>query len=166
MTRNYLIRIRNFVLLLMLQMFIFGQIHLFGYATAYISILFILKLPRYTSKNEILIWAFLMGIATDIFANTPGVHAAATTLAALLRNNILEQFIQKGTADDIIPGAGTIGWSRYISYMLLCTTLFYVTLYMIELFTISYPLTLLISVGGSTLLTILFLIVAESFTRK
>ena len=54
MTSDTLIRTRNFILVLLVQIFIFGQIHLFGYATAYIPLLFILKLPRYTSHNALL----------------------------------------------------------------------------------------------------------------
>ena len=156
MTSDTLIRTRNFILVLLVQIFIFGQIHLFGYATAYIPLLFILKLPRYTSHNALLAWGFLMGL----------IIAAATTFAAFMRNGVLEGLIQKGTADDITPGAASIGWSSYISYMSICTILFYIPLYLLELFTISYPLTLLISVAGSTLLTMLFLLVAEALTRK
>ena len=166
MTSDTLIRTRNFILVLLVQIFIFGQIHLFGYATAYIPLLFILKLPRYTSHNALLAWGFLMGLIIDIAASTPGIHAAATTFVAFMRNGVLEGFIQKGTADDITPGAASIGWSSYISYMSICTILFYIPLYLLELFTISYPLTLLISVAGSTLLTMLFLLVAEALTRK
>jgi hypothetical protein len=56
MTRNYLIRIRNFILVAIIQVMIFSQIHLFGYATACVYLLFILKMPRLTSRNELLIW--------------------------------------------------------------------------------------------------------------
>ena len=50
--------------------------------------------------------------------------------------------------------------------MSICTILFYIPLYLLELFTISYPLTLLISVAGSKLLAMQFLLVAEALTRK
>ena len=86
MSKNTLIRLRNFVLLTLVQVLIFSRIHLFGYATAYIYIIFIIKLPRHTTRNELLIWSFLFGLGVDIFCNTPGLNAAATTLLGLVRN--------------------------------------------------------------------------------
>lgn len=166
MTRDTLIRIRNFVILVLIQALIFSRVHLFGYATAYIYLIFLLKLPRFTSKNEILLWGFLFGLAVDIFANTPGINACAATAMAFVRHNILDAFTQKGTADDFVPGIHTIGWSGYTTYSLLCLIVFYSVLYLLELFTIQFPVTLLVSILSSTLLTMFFTLVIECFTRK
>ena len=166
MTREILIRTRNFAILALLQALIFSRIHLFGYATACVYLIFILKLPRLTSRNELLIWGFLLGLTVDIFADTPGINACAATATAFARNYILAAFTQKGTADDFAPGVHTIGWSGYATYAALCLALFYTILYLLELFTISYPVTLLTSVAGSTLLTMLFTLVIECFTRR
>ena len=56
MTQEILIRIRNFVILALLQVLVFSRIHLFGYATAYIYLIFLLKLPRHTSTNALMLW--------------------------------------------------------------------------------------------------------------
>lgn len=166
MTRKYLIRIRNIILLILVQSLIFNRIHLFGYATAAIYIIFLLKLPRYTSRNELLLWAFVMGMGVDMFGNTPGINAAAATLLAFVRNPILETFVPKSNPDDLVPGVASIWFSAYMSYAIICTAIFYIALYVLELFTISYPITLLIGVLSSTLLTILFIMVAEKFSSK
>ena len=166
MTRVYLIRLRNFLLTTLAQVLIFSQIHLFGYATAYIYIIFLLKLPRHTTRNELMLWAFTMGLIVDIFGNTPGVNSAAATLMAFTRGYILESFVQKGTSDDFVPSAVTMSWSKYIVYSLTSLLFFCIILFLLELFTINYPLTLLMGVGGSTLLTLLFIIATELFNRK
>lgn len=166
MTHTYLIRIRNFIILALIQVLIFSQIHLFGYATAYIYLLFILKLPRRTSRNELLIWSFLSGTVVDIFCNTPGINAAAATAVAFIRNSILSTFTQKETADDFIPGIHTMTREGYTGYILSCIFLFHTFLYLLELFTVNYPIQLLISVVSSTLLTATFILVTELFTRK
>lgn len=166
MTSNSLIRIRNFVILAFIQVLIFSQIHLFGYATAHIYLIFLLKLPRFTSRNEQMIWAFLFGLVVDIFGNTPGINACAATAMAFARGYILESFTQKGVADDFVPGIHTINVAGYIMYATLCLLLFYTVLFLLELFTIHYPLTLLVSIAASTLLTLLFTLVIECFTRK
>ena len=166
MTSNNLIRIRNFVILAYIQVLIFSQIHLFGYATAHIYLIFLLKLPRFTSRNEQMLWAFLFGLVVDIFGNTPGINACAATAMAFARGYILESFTQKGVADDFVPGIHTINVAGYIMYATLCLLLFYTVLFLLELFTIHYPLTLLASIAASTLLTLLFTLVIECFTRK
>lgn len=166
MTRAYLIRIRNFVILVLLQILIFSNIHLYGYATAYLYLLFLLKLPRHTTRNELLLWGFLAGFIVDIFGNTPGINTAAATFMAFTRNYILASFTKKDEADDYIPAASTIGTSGYIGYSLTCIIIFYIALYLLELFTINYPVTLLISVTASSLLTELFILVIECFNRK
>ena len=68
MTATYLLRLRNFVLFILVQILIFAHIRLFGYATACVALIFLLKLPRYTSRNELLIWGVLMGLIIDIYS--------------------------------------------------------------------------------------------------
>lgn len=154
------------MLLLLLQVLIFNRIHLFGYATAYIYLLFLLKLPRYTSRNELLLWGFMLGMTTDIFGSTPGMNAAAATALAFVRNYILEGFVKKGKTDDFVPGAGSMNSMAYIGYITMCLVIFCIALYLVELSTIGYPLAVLVGVSSSTILTLLFAVVAELFTRR
>ena len=166
MTQEILIRIRNFVILALLQVLVFSRIHLFGYATAYIYLIFLLKLPRFTSRNELLIWSFLFGVCVDMFCNTPGINAAAATLLGFIRNPLLSAFAHKGIPDDFIPGVRSLKWSRYTVYSILCTAIFFTALFVLELFTAANPLMLLTSIVSSTLLTMLFTIVIEFFSSQ
>ncbi|MBQ5888571.1 MAG: hypothetical protein IIW77_04785 [Bacteroidaceae bacterium] len=166
MTRKLIIRTRNFMLLLMAQVLVFSQIHLFGYATAVIFTIFLLKLPRHTSKNELMIWGFLFGIITDMFCNTPGIHSAAATAMAFFRNPVLSALTHKGLPDDFVPGVKSMKWGGYLLYAAISISVFYAMLFALELFTIRYLTTLLISTVGSTLLTMLFVVVVEFFTPK
>ena len=166
MTKNTLTRLRNFALLVLVQVLIFSRIHLFGYATACIYIIFIIKLPRHTTRNELLIWSFFFGICIDMFCNTPGINAAAATLLGFVRNPLLAAFTQKGIPDDFVPGIRSLKWSRYIVFSMLCTSIFFTALFILELFTVVNPLMLFVSVASSTLLTMLFTIVIEFFTRQ
>ena len=165
MTGNIFIRIRNFVILALVQVLVFSQIHLFGYATACVYLIFLLKLPRHTNRNELLIWGFLFGIVVDIFSNTPGVNAAAATAMCFVRNALLSQFIPKSVPDDFVPGAKTLKWGSYLLYAASCMVIFYSVLFLIELFTLNQHFVLLAGVFASTLLTMLFVIVAELFSR-
>lgn len=166
MTSSTLINIRNFILLTFVQVLIFSHIHLFGYATAYIYLIFLLKLPRHTSRNSLLMWGFLFGLAVDMFSNTPGINTAAATAMGFARNTFLSTFTHKGMPDDFIPGVKSLKWGSYLVYSLMCIVLFYVILFLLELFTISNLVPLLISVASSTLLTMLFVVVTECFSFR
>ena len=164
MTSKTIARTGHFVLIALAQVIIFSQIHLFGYATACIFLIFLLKLPRHTTRNETMIWAFLFGIVTDIFCNTPGIHSAAATAMAFTRRYILAAFTHKGLPDDIIPGVKTLKWGGYMVYATLCTSIFYALLFLLELFTVRHLDTLLISTASSVALTMVFTVVVEFFS--
>lgn len=166
MTSSTLTNIRNFVLLTVVQVLIFSHIHLFGYATAYIYLIFLLKLPRHTSTNTLMLWGFLFGLAVDIFGDTPGMNTAAATAMGFARNTFLTTFTHKGLPDDFVPGVKSIKWGGYLVYALMCILLFYIILFLLELFTISNFVPLLISIASSTLLTMLFVVVAECFSFR
>ena len=164
MTSKTIARTGHFVLIALAQVIIFSQIHLFGYATACIFLIFLLKLPRHTTRNETMIWAFLFGIVTDIFCNTPGIHSAAATAMAFTRRYILAAFTHKGLPDDIIPGVKSLKGGGYMVYAILCISIFYALLFLLELFTVRHLATLLISTTGSVALTMVFVVVAEFFS--
>lgn len=166
MTRKVFKRMRNFVLLSLVQVLIFSQIHVFGYATAAIYTIYLIKLPRHTTKNELMIWGFLFGLVTDMFCNTPGIHSAAATAMAFFRNDILAALTHKGLSDDFTPGVKSIKWSVFMAYAVICISIFYILLFTLELFSIKYLSSLILSTLGSTLLTMLFVAVTEFFTPK
>lgn len=158
--------IRNFFFIVLAQVLVFSQIHLWGYATAYVYLIFLIKLPRHTPVNTMLMWGFLSGIIVDMFGNTPGINAAAATAMCFARKPILAMFTHKGLPDDFIPNAKSLKLGSYLIYSGLCATLFYCILFAIEAFTVNNIVPLLISIGSSTLLTMIFVIVAEGFSRK
>ena len=164
--RNFLNRLKYFIILAAVQTLLFGHIHLFGYATVYIYLLFILKMPRFATRSEQMIWAFALGLTIDIFGDTPGINAAAATMLAFMRNYILAMFIPNGINEDLVPGTRVLRWGAYVSYAAICTLLFSFVFFALELFTFSMPLHLFISTASSTLLTHLFIIVFESFNGQ
>ena len=166
MTRELFIKTRNFILVALAQVLIFSQIHLFGYATACIFTIFLLKMPRHTTRNEIMVWAFLFGIITDMFCNTPGIHAAAATAMGFSRNYILAAFTHKGMPDNFVPGAKSIKWGSDRIYASTCIAIFYTLLFFIEFFTIEHIGALFLSILYSTLLTMCLVVVVEYLSQK
>lgn len=163
---TFLNRLKYFLIAAVIQVLLFSHIHLFGYATVYIYLLFIMKMPRFATRNEQMVWAFALGLVVDMFSNTPGINAAAATLLAFMRDYVLAMFIPNGITEDFTPGTRVLRWGAYVSYAAICTLIFCTALFLLEFFTLSHPLHLAISVSGSTLLTLLFVIVFESLNRR
>ena len=100
---TYIHRIGWFIGLVLLQVLILNNVHIAGYATPFLYIYFILKFASGTSRNELMLWAFFFGLTIDIFADTPGMNAAATVLLAFLRPSLLRLFTPRDNLDSIIP---------------------------------------------------------------
>ncbi|NJK85385.1 MAG: hypothetical protein HC906_04860 [Bacteroidales bacterium] len=56
----------RFIILVLLQVFVFNNIHLSGFIVPYIYILFILLLPFETPGWLLLVSAFLLGFSIDV----------------------------------------------------------------------------------------------------
>ena len=89
---NYIHRVGWFVGLILLQVLILNHVHIAGVATPFLYVYIILNFNYGTSRNELMVWGFCMGLAIDIFSNTPGMNAAATVLLAFLRPLFLSLF--------------------------------------------------------------------------
>jgi hypothetical protein len=113
-----------------------------------------------------MVWGFLFGIVADMFCNTPGIHSAAATAMAFFRNTVLSAFTHKGLPEDFVPGVKSIKWGGYMIYAVICISIFYTMLFALELFSIRYYTSLIISTISSTVLTMLFVTVTEFFTPK
>ncbi|SDB99752.1 rod shape-determining protein MreD [Williamwhitmania taraxaci] len=125
-----------FVLLVLLQEFFFSNIQLSGYLNPYVYILFVLMLPLNTPRWIMLVTAFLLGLSVDLFANTLGFHAFATTLLAFIRPNIIALFSNR---DDYnqgpVPTMAGFGLPWFLRYAGLCILIHHFTLFYLEAFT-------------------------------
>ena len=70
MKLDYLYEMLLFAALIVLQVLIFNQISIFGFATPFLYIYFLLKLPVGRNLFYVIIAGFLLGFTIDIFLNT------------------------------------------------------------------------------------------------
>lgn len=123
----------RFILLLFLQVFLFRQISLgFGgkeLLFIFITPLFIALLPLRTPRPLVVIFAFLIGFGTDLFYETLGLHAAASTFTGYIRQFVLTVLAPKdGYKVKANPDGNDLPqswWLRYLGFMLGGYCLFY-----------------------------------------
>ena len=117
---NYLHKIGWFIGLVLLQVLILNNVHIAGYATPFLYIYLILKFESDTPRNALMLWAFFLGLAVDVFSDTPGMNAAATVLLAFSRPTFLRLFVPRDTLDTLVPAIRTTWLVAYPRILLFC----------------------------------------------
>lgn len=155
------------LLLLAIQVLVCSHIHYLGYATPLIYVYLLLHFPLTYPRSAILVWGFAMGLAVDLFSNTPGLAAAATTLTAMLQPVLLSHITTKEGMENEPPGPHTMGYAHYVRYMMVMVSIHHVALFMLESFTFFHLLDVTISCASSIVLTSLILwAVIHAMNRK
>lgn len=156
-------RIGWFFLLLLIQIFIFNHIHIAGVATSFAYIYLLLILPSNTPKALYVGLGFIMGLLVDIFNNTPGVSAAATTAVGLFSPYLFSLFHSKEEDEDtiVIPSVRSLGWAKFSYYAFTLCLIQCLLFYLIENFSFSMHLILLSEILSSTFFTFVIILLFE-----
>ena len=158
-------RIVTFVVLCLLQVFFFNEIHLFGYATPLFYVYFLLSFEYGYPRWGILLWSIVMGVILDTFTNTPGVTAASMTFMGFLQPYILGLFVSHEVDEGFVPTLHNLGATRYFYYsvfIVLCYSLLFFTLEMFSFFNLLYWVGCF---GGSAALTLFLILFIENIRR-
>jgi rod shape-determining protein MreD len=125
----------HFIILVLVQLLIINNIQVNSYINPFIYILLILLLPFDINKSLLLIIGFFTGLSIDIFSDTFGIHAAASTLLAFARPGLLS-FISARDAYEpgSCPSINIYGFSWFIKYLIVGTLIHHTCLFFLEVF--------------------------------
>lgn len=166
MINNVIRNILYFVICALLQILILNNVHFLRLATPFVYLYFIIKLPVGMPKSQVILLSFLMGFVIDIFGNTPGMHAAACTLAGFARDPLISFFAGKELPEGVYPSFKTFTYGTYFRYVLSLVIIHHSVLFLIESLTLFDPLFLLLRLGASIGLTTLLILIAETFNLE
>lgn len=159
-----LTRIAWFVGLVLAQVLLFNKIYLFGLATPFVYVYFILALDKEVDKNKLMLLAFVLGLVVDVFCNTPGVNAGASVLLAFSRERLLRLFMPREEFENFEPGIGSMGIWPFLRYAFLAVMLHHSALFLLEAFSFAHIGYLLLRILCSALLTVM-LVMSIEFAR-
>lgn len=162
---NLLNKIGWFVGLVLLQVLILNNVHILGVATPFLYVYFLLKFDSGTSRNELMLWGFCLGLSIDIFSNTPGMNAAATVMIAFLRPLLLNLFTPRDNPDSLVPSFKSMGVSSFLKYLIVCVFVHHFVLLTLEFFTFTSIPLLLLRVVSSTILTVTCIMAVEGVRK-
>lgn len=168
MIRTILVNFIRFVLLVFIQVFLLKNITLYNLATPYLYILFIMLLPFDTPNLLLFVLAFIMGLTIDAFYDTPGLHAAACVVLALVRILFISITVQKeGFDNEPEPTLSIMGFRWFFTYALVLTLFHHFFLFNLEVFRIAdIQYTLSRFVLSSLFTVFLMLVIGLLFFRK
>ncbi|MDR1645782.1 MAG: rod shape-determining protein MreD [Tannerellaceae bacterium] len=163
---NIVRNLAYFVILILVQILLLNNIHFLRLVTPFLYIYFIIKLPVGYTSVQVTILSFLLGIVIDMLSNTPGMHAAACTLAGFARPFIIQIFMRENLSENLIPSYKTFGYGHFIRIVLLLVTVHHVALFLIESVTLFDPLFLTIRVVAGIATTTVLICAVESFNKE
>jgi hypothetical protein len=125
----------RFLILLLLQVFVFNYVQWFGFLNPFVFLLFLILLPLEIPKTVQYVIAFATGFIVDSFLRTYGIQAFACVLMVFLRPYIilvLNGFKPLETGVKPVPGVKDFNW--ILVYTLLLVFVHQITVTILETF--------------------------------
>lgn len=156
----------RFVLLILVQVFIFNKLNFFGFINPLVYILFIYWYPIKENRTTFLVTSFLLGLCVDIFSDTLAINAAATVTIAYFRP-VLMRFVFGVNYEFQSFKLNNSTKAQQITFLALLIVIHHVTYFVLEIFSFSNSLLILqktLVIGLATL--ILCLLFISLFSTK
>ncbi len=148
---KHLIRL---LLLLFFQVAVFNHIGLHGLFNPFIYVFFILMLPLSIPTSLLLLLGFGSGLVVDIFSNTGGMHAFASTLIAFIRPFWIKTTIPRTAYDELQNiSFRDVEFGQFVTYASALVFIHHLALYSIESLDISDIFVILMKAVFSAVLT-------------
>lgn len=152
--------------LILFQLLVLDNIHFLGIYIPLLYIYAVLRLPSNLSPYAVILSGFTLGMVVDIFSNTPGMHAAATTLVAGIRYPLIRLFILKEDFSNRTIGLSWMGRSVFWRYTAIMVFIHHAALYLLEAMSFMNIWSLLLKIPICSLLTLLFIATFELINPK
>jgi len=158
----------RFVFLIALQVIILNHIQFSGFVNPYVYILFIMLLPIETPNWLVLLLGLTTGLVIDMFGNTSGLHAAATTLMAFARPGVLKLISPRDDYEsETLLTPQKMGLKWFITYAAILTLIHHLFYFYAEVFRFSeFFLTFFKAILNSVITLLLILLGTYLFGKR
>lgn len=149
------------IIILLLQVLVLNNLSISGYAVPFVYLWIILRLPESLSRSLVIALGFLIGLFIDIFCNTPGMHALATTIIAYLKDPVTLLYVPREEIKSASISISGLGIAIYVKLLLTIVMIFCISIYVIEAFTFLNPIHLLLKIGTSFVSTFILILALD-----
>lgn len=166
MSVDFFKRLGWFVVLCLVQVLILNHIHLFDVAIPLLYVYFTITFQRGTPKWMILLWSFALGLAIDVFSNTPGLASGSLTLIAVIQPYLLELFVPRDSSENLEVSVSALGLSKFVIFTAVLLVVYSLVFFALEAFSFYNWQYWLAYAGASSLLTFVLIMAIESVRTK
>ena len=166
MTTEWIIRLVQCVVLVLIQVLFLNHVHLFGMAIPLLYIYFTISFRRGTPQWVAMLSSFFLGLVIDMFSSTPGLAAGTLTLIALIQPYFLELFVPRDSADNIEVSLTSLGFSKFFLFSSALTLLYCLVFFGLESFSFFNVVSWLSHTLASGVLTSLLILAIESVRSR
>lgn len=166
MQNEILVNSVRFVALVLVQVLLLNNINFLGYINPYIYILFILAFPLTANKGLLIFLSFVLGLTMDMFADSGGIHAAASVFIGYARPAFLKFSFGVSYEYNTIK-ISTASLAQQFTYVSVMVLMHHLILFSLEIFSLDHILLILKSTLFSGIFSIiLILITIQLFGRR
>ena len=157
----------RFVVLIILQGLILNNVQVFGVASTYFYVIFLLYLPVEFNRIIGMLLAFALGISIDLFSSSWGLHVFACVFLAYLRPTLLRFLAPRdGYEFNAIPNWRTMGFLWFVTFSSIAIFIHHFTVHFVEAFRFSEFFNVLGRALASTIFTVVLLVIFQLFSYK
>ena len=146
-----------FIVLMLLQMFLFDNLALSIYIHPLVYVAFIVMLPMEIATVWMLLLGFVTGAAADMTSGATGLNVIATLPVAFMRRQVLMLMIGKESVDEGgIPSSSRVGTGKFLRYAAMLILLHALVFFTFEALTFSdFHFVLFKTLAGSAVTLVL-----------
>ncbi len=159
----------RFILIMFIQVFVLNKIPpLHQFIVPYFYFVFILWLPFKMGRTALLLISFSVGLVTDMFFKTPGLHAAACVLIAFVRPFLINLLLPKEATDwgNEEPSKKTMGPVPYATFLIILTILHHFYLILLEWMQFGSFLYFIGKLVATTLISLFLIMITDLFLNR
>ncbi|MCQ2974063.1 MAG: rod shape-determining protein MreD [Bacteroidales bacterium] len=163
--RGYLKLLGAYFFLVLIQVLVFSNIKISEVGiTPMFYVLFILIVPFEVPNWLQLVFAFILGYSIDVFADTPGLNAAATVVMAFARPGILNILSPRdGYESGLLPYVSYLGMNWFIKYSVTLIAIHHFVYFLINSIGFFDFYNLIINIFFTTICSSIFIILSQFF---
>ncbi len=159
MRNNLVLNIIRFLGLIVVQLYVFNNMNIFGYINPLPYVLFVIVFPFTANRSMYLFMAFLTGLTLDMFGDSGGVHAAACLFMAFSRP-VVTRFVYGVSYEYNAVKLSKGTFYERVLFVLILVFIHHLVFFSLEIFNISSILYILkkalLTSVGTTLFCVIF----------
>ena len=154
-------------LFVLLQILCLNNIQFVSYINPLVYLILIITLPQDTEKWFLIVYAFFLGILLDLFEGNIGLNSSSLVFIAFFKSYLHKVLIPKNLINEKNKlGLKNLGIQTFSIYALTLIFIHNSFLFLLEKFSFSLILPLILKVVLSTIVTFIIILIFELFTFK